>query len=80
MGLLIAAVPRMGAAVRTVRNESYTMFCAVYVTAFVYLFSALANFGILARQRTTAVPFLLALIALPTARERVRRRRAEVRT
>ena len=77
--MLIAAVPRMAAAVRTVRHESYTVYCAVYVTVFVYLFSALANFGILARQRTTAVPFLLVLIALPTAQDRFRSRRIEAR-
>jgi hypothetical protein len=72
-GLLIAAIPRIAAAVRGVRDEAYIVYCAVFVAVFVYLFSALANFGILARQRTTAVPLLLALIALPTAQERVRR-------
>lgn len=79
-GLLIAAVPRIAAAIRVVRIEAYVVYCTVFVAVFVYLFSALANFGILARQRTTAVPLVLALIALPTAQERVRRQRSEARS
>ena len=76
-GLLIAAIPRIAAAVRGARDEAYIAYCAVFVAVFVYLFSALGNFGILARQRTMAVPLLLALIALPTAQERVRRNHAQ---
>ena len=75
--LLIAALPRIGAGLRMIRSEAYSVYCAVFVAVFVYLFSAIANFGILARQRTAAIPLVLALIALPTAQERVRSRRAD---
>jgi hypothetical protein len=76
-GLLIAALPRIAAGLRMVRSEAYSVYCAAFVAVFVYLFSAIANFGILARQRTAAVPLVLALVALPTAQERVRSRRAD---
>ncbi|MEM9202861.1 MAG: hypothetical protein AAGC53_14440 [Actinomycetota bacterium] len=73
--LLIGAVPRVMASVRTLRSEAYVAYVIGYVTIFVFLFSALGNFGILTRQRTMMTPFLLVLVALPTAAERVRARR-----
>lgn len=41
----------------TPRN-SYILLTVVYVLLFVFLFSAIANFGILARQRVQLLPFL----------------------
>lgn len=75
VGLLIAGLPRVFASLRSARAEAYTVYCLAYVLVFVYLFSALANFGILARQRTTVLPLVLVLVALPTTQERVRRHR-----
>ena len=80
LGLLLMGLPRLTAAVGSVRREAYVGYCAVFVGVFVYLFSALGNFGILARQRTMMTPLLLVLIALPTARERVRARRLAARS
>lgn len=79
-GLLVMGWPRLMAALRAARQEAYTVYAAVYSSIFVYLFSALGNFGILARQRTMMTPLLLVLVALPTARERVRARRLGERT
>ena len=74
-GLVIAAIPRLGAAVRTIRDEAYLAYAVSFTVVFVYLFSALGNFGILARQRAMTIPLLLLVVALPTAKERVRMRR-----
>lgn len=79
LGLLVMAWPRVLAGVGSIRREAYTGYVVVFVGIFVYLFSALGNFGILARQRTMMTPLLLVLVALPTARERVRARRAATR-
>lgn len=76
LGLLVMAGPRLLSGLRALRKEAYTGYAIVFVGIFVYLFSALGNFGILARQRTMMTPLLLVLVALPTARERVRARRA----
>ncbi|MEM8705232.1 MAG: hypothetical protein AAGE98_02165 [Actinomycetota bacterium] len=73
--LLFGAIPRLGAALRHLRQEAYVVYTMAFVTVFVFLFSALGNFGILTRQRTMVTPLLLVLVALPTARERVRARR-----
>ncbi len=73
--LLFGAVPRVAAALRHLRREAYIGYVVGFVGVFVFLFSALGNFGILTRQRTMMTPLLLVLIALPTAYERVRHRR-----
>ena len=78
--LLFGAIPRLAAALRHLRQEAYLGYVVSFIGVFVFLFSALGNFGILTRQRTMMTPLLLVFIALPTARERVRARRLERRT
>jgi hypothetical protein len=73
--LVVGAIPRVIAALRVVRTDAYVAYCLAFTVVFVYLFSALGNFGILARQRTMTLPLVLLLVALPTAKERVRNRR-----
>ena len=73
--LLFGAIPRVASAIRTLRREAYVVYVLGFVAIFVFLFSALGNFGILTRQRTMMTPLLLVLVALPTAYERVRARR-----
>lgn len=77
--LLFGALPRLAAALRYLRQEAYLGYVVSFIGVFVFLFSALGNFGILTRQRTMMTPLLLVLVALPTARERVRARRLERR-
>ena len=73
--LMVAAVPRLAAAVRSLRSEPFVAYAVTFTVVFVYLFSALGNFGILARQRAMTIPLVLLVVALPTAKERVRQRR-----
>jgi hypothetical protein len=42
----------------------------VVTMGFVYGFAAVANFGILARERTQVLPFVFILLAIPAARGR----------
>ncbi len=79
-GLALVAIPRVMAAVRHIRREAYVVYAAGFSLVFVYLFSALGNFGILARQRSMTLPLVLVIAALPTARERVRRQRTMTRS
>jgi hypothetical protein len=39
----------------------------VYALAFIYAFSSLANFGILARERSQLLPVLFVVLCIPTA-------------
>ncbi len=45
----------------------YLLMSATFVALFVYSFSSIANFGLLARERTQLWPFLFALVAAPTS-------------
>ena len=61
-------------AIRHPRRRPYVVFVGVYMAGFIFAFSTIANFGILARERTQLLPFFLVLLAMP-----VRRRPASAR-
>jgi len=50
---------------RQMRRSPYVAYCLGTVLMFIYAFSALSNFGILARQRCQVLPFFLVLLCLP---------------
>ena len=77
LGLLFAARKRIRSIPRLIRTRPYVAFCIGYVLAFVFAFSSFANFGILARQRVQAIPFLLVALALPKFSELVAASAAE---
>ncbi len=51
------------------------LFSVAYTAVFVYVFSAVGNFGILSRQRAQVIPVVLLLIALGLGLERKKSRR-----
>jgi hypothetical protein len=59
-------------AIRHLRKRPYVAFVLVYSVLFVIAFSSIANFGILARERTQLLPFFLVLLAVPPAARRRR--------
>ena len=60
---------------RTLRRWPYFAFCTAYLFLFVFAFSSIANFGILARQRVQVLPMIFAIAALPLAVDEVKKRR-----
>lgn len=52
-------LPELGRA----RSSPFVMFCAIYSLGFVIAWSWILNLGILARQRSLVVPFVLAIFA-----------------
>ncbi len=57
-------------ALRSMRRQPYVVLCLVYIGIFVLGFSAVANFGILTRERVQLLPFFLVLLAIPPPRSR----------
>jgi hypothetical protein len=55
-------------ALRHPRRRPYAAFVVVFSLLFIYAFSSIANFGILARERTQLLPFFLVLLAIPAVR------------
>jgi hypothetical protein len=70
--LLVARRRAVWHAIRHLRRRPYVAFILVYSVLFVVAFSSIANFGILARERTQLLPFFLVLLALPAPQPRQR--------
>lgn len=60
--LSLRGLARLGA---ELPRRPYLVFGSVYALAFVYAFSALQNFGILARERSQLLPALFVVLCLP---------------
>ena len=50
---------------KRLRSEPYVTFALVYVGVFIFVFAAIANFGILARERSMLIPMVFVLLSLP---------------
>lgn len=74
--LLVGARHRLRALPRLMRTTPFLTFAVVYVLGFVWAFSGIGNFGILARQRVLMLPLLLMVLALPAVVEAGNGRRA----
>jgi hypothetical protein len=70
LGLLfVVRIRWVLSALRSILRQPYVALAIVFIVAFVIAYSSIANFGILARQRTQALPFLLVLLSIPPATE-----------
>jgi hypothetical protein len=69
------------AALHSFRRQAYVTLSLVYTAVFILAFSAIANLGILARQRVQMLPFFLVLLCVPPRGKRApdERRRARGR-
>ena len=63
--LVIVGWRRVVGAFTRLRSEAYITFCLAYMAMFAYAFSAISNFGILARERVQVLPFLFVILSLP---------------
>ena len=62
------------------RTQPYVTLALFYVLMFIFGFGTIANFGILARQRSQVMPFLFVLLSLTAAVGPTPGRRGRVRT
>jgi hypothetical protein len=63
--LSLARLPWIFAAIRSIRRQPYVALCGAFTVIFIIGFSAVANFGLLARERVQLLPFYLVLLAIP---------------
>jgi hypothetical protein len=52
-------------------RRPYVAFAVVYTFAFIYAFSSIVNFGILARQRSQLLPLVFVLLCIPRGSQRI---------
>jgi hypothetical protein len=62
--LTIQRLPWIVFAFRRVRRQPYVLMAAIYIALFVFAFSSIGNFGILARQRSMVLPVYAVLLSL----------------
>lgn len=68
MAFFVWNVPRLARLPAQMFLRAYVGFSVAYTLIFVYAFSAIANFGILARQRTQLTPIALIVLTVPLQR------------
>ena len=68
LGLAVVGWRRVWTALRRLRSNPYITMVAAYIAMFSYAFAAVANFGILARERVQVLPLLFVVLALPSSR------------
>jgi len=70
--ITLTSLRRLATIPRRLRAQPYVMFSTVYVAMWILAFGVIANFGILARQRTQMLPFYFVLLSLPAVFEKAR--------
>lgn len=74
MGLFLVSWRRVWTGVKAMWHNPYVRFALVYSLIFIVAYTAIGNFGILARQRVQMFPFVLILLAMPLSMPRLGRR------
>ena len=69
-GLLVAAIPGLLTERRRLLSNGVLLHAVAFTSVFIFLFSAIGNFGILSRQRAQVLPFVLVLVALGIGAQR----------
>ena len=77
LGLVVASWRRLASIFGRLRSEPYVTYAVVYLLMFFFVFGTIGNFGILARQRSQAMPFFFVLLALYPAIRRIDPRATE---
>ena len=72
LALVLRAVPSGIAHLDGVLQRGQLLFAVTFTSIFIFLFSAIGNFGILVRQRAQVIPFVLLLVAFGLAADRRR--------
>lgn len=65
LGLCLLSMRRVVRLPREILRRPYTAFALVYTFAFIYAFSSIVNFGIIARQRSQLLPLVFVLLCIP---------------
>jgi hypothetical protein len=65
VGLILISLRNLRMVPRAAFARPYVMLCAVYTFTFIYTFAALGNLGLIQRERTMMLPFLLVLLCVP---------------
>lgn len=69
LGLLVTSWRRLGEVARTCLRRPYLLAALIFSLVWIVLFASIGNLGILARERTQLIPFLLVLVSVKARRQ-----------
>jgi len=65
LGLILTSLPRLAAAGRSLIRQPYLLSALLFTVVWIVLFASIGNLGIVARERTEMLPWLLVLVCVP---------------
>ncbi len=65
MGVLLSSLRQLRIVIRASFARPYVMLCTIYSLGFLYTFAALGNLGLITRERTVLLPFMLVVLSIP---------------
>jgi hypothetical protein len=63
--LVLRSLRQLASVVRVARWRPYVLACTIYTIAFMYVFAALGNLGLIERERVLVLPFFFVLLCIP---------------
>ena len=72
LGLLFLSLRQLRIIPRAAFARPYVMMCLIYTAGFMYAFAALGNLGLIERERSMLLPFLLVLLGIPRSPKHTR--------
>lgn len=73
LGLVVWRIKSLWKAVKSFFCSTYISYALIYTMVFVFIFSIVSNFGIIARERTMLMPFLFVLLCYSFAKSSTRK-------
>jgi hypothetical protein len=67
VALVLTSLRRLWLVPRVALARPYVAMCLFFTAAFLYAFASLSNLGLITRERTMMLPFLLVLLCIPRA-------------
>jgi hypothetical protein len=65
LALVLASLRQLRLVPRAALARTYVVMCLFFVGSFLYAFASLGNLGLITRERTVMLPFLLVLLCIP---------------
>jgi hypothetical protein len=65
IGVILVSVRQLRILPRVALARTYVVMCIFFVGSFLYAFASLSNLGLITRERTVMMPFLLVLLCIP---------------
>jgi len=67
--IILSSLRQLKCLIRACRLRPYVLLCTIYSLLFMYAFAALGNLGLIYRERTLLLPFMLVVLSIPVSKK-----------